>query len=84
MGKIKNTVNERAFKWLERSLPKMIDEHDIPELSKDEKELYEWVEVQAKEHAMDRYHSKIDDLTLTSYKQGFIRGFYFLYNKLNN
>ena len=82
MGKIKNTGNERAFKWLERALPKMLDECNIPELSKEEKEMDEWVAEQAKEHARNRYHSKIDNSILTAYKQGFIRGFYFLYNKL--
>lgn len=82
MGKIKNTGNEIAFKWLERALPKMLDECNIPELSKEDKDLKEWVEEQAKKQARNRYHSKIDNLTLTAYKQGFIRGFYLLYNKL--
>jgi len=74
---------KKVLKWLETALPKMISKYDVQEQTDNEKELYEWVKKQADDNAKNRYHSKIDCSILTAYKQGFIRGFYFLYNKLN-
>lgn len=81
---MKTTEQEKVLKWLAKSLPEMINEYNIPEITEEEKKLDVWVDEQAEKNAKARYHLKVDKSILMAYKHGFIRGFYFLYNHLKN
>ncbi len=72
----------RAPDWFVKVIEQAMEGVEIPELTVEEEELGEWVENEAEEAVKARYHA-VDDMTKTAYKQGFTRGFYFLYNKLN-